>query len=302
MSKTASLFGCAPGERLLIIHADDAGMCHSANAATIRAMTEGVVSSASVMVPCPWFPEMAAWARENPQMDIGVHLTLTSEWKHYRWGPVAPREKVPGLIDEAGFLWPRVADVVAHATAEEVEIEARAQIERALQFGMAPTHIDSHMGTLFSHPDFFAVYVRLSREYGIPAMLPRPTPEQIERVDGARWVAEQIQTLESQGYLFLDRLILSLDGDTYEARRESLRSTLRRLEPGVTQLIVHLLDDDPEARHVTGSWHIRYWEMQLFTDPKTRELLAEEGIRLVGYRPLAAAWPACSRGPRAGGG
>ena len=191
-----------PDERIFILHADDSGMCHSANAATIRAMSEGVVSSTSVMVPCPWFPEMAAWAREHPEMDVGVHLTLTSEWRHYRWGPVAPREQVPGLVDEEGFLWRRVEDVIAHASPQEVEIEVRAQIERALRFGIKPTHIDSHMGTLFAHPEYFEIYVRLSREYGIPAMLPRPTPQQTQMMGGIGWIAEQIAALESAGLSF----------------------------------------------------------------------------------------------------
>lgn len=287
--------GYGPDERLFILHADDSGMCHSANAATIRAMTEGVVSSTSVMVPCPWFPEMAAWARDNPEMDVGIHLTLTSEWKHYRWGPVAPREQVPGLVDDQGFLWRSVADVVRHATPKEVEIEARAQIERALRFGIRPTHIDAHMGTLFAHPELFAVYVRLSREYGIPAMLPRPAPEQVQNMEEAAQLAKQVEALEAEGFLFLDRLILSLDGDTLAERRESLYATLRGLKPGVTQLIVHLLQDDPEARHVTDSWHIRAIELELCTDPETRRLLDEEGVRLIGYRPLVPLWPSEKR-------
>ena len=291
MSQILSRLGCDPGERHLIVHADDAGMCHSANAATIRAMSQGIVSSTSVMVPCPWFPEMAAWAREHPEMDVGIHLTLTSEWKYYRWGPVAPREKVPGLIDEEGFLWRRVEDVVAHASPEEVEIEVRAQIERALRFGVTPTHIDSHMGTLFAHPDYLAVYTRLSREYGIPAMLPRPTPEQIQKIQGAAWIAERITALEEAGFLFLDRLILSLEGDTVEERRESFYAALRELKPGVTQLIVHLMEDDPEARHIAGSWRTRHVELQLCTDPKIRQRIADEGIQLLGYRPLKALWP-----------
>lgn len=291
MSQLAARLGFGPDERILILHADDSGMCHSANAATIQAMTEGVVSSTSVMVPCPWFPEMAAWAREHPEMDVGVHLTLTSEWRHYRWGPVAPREQVPGLVDEEGFLWRRVEDVVAHASPQEIETEVRAQIERALRFGIQPTHIDSHMGTLFARPEYFEIYVRLSREYGIPALLPRPTPQQIEMLGDAGWIVEQVAALEAEGFLFLDRLILSVTGETLEERRESFYTTLRNLEPGVSQLIVHLLQDDPEARHVTDCWHVRHLELELCTDPETRRLLDEEGIRLIGYRPLVGLWP-----------
>lgn len=291
MPNLSAKLGFGPQERLLIVHADDAGMCHSANAATIRAMTEGVVSSTSVMVPCPWFPEFAAWARDNPQMDVGIHLTLTSEWQHYRWGPVAPGDKVPGLVDDEGFLWHRVEDVATRATPDEVERECRAQIERALESGIRPTHIDSHMGTLFARPDYFAVYIRLSREYGIPAMLPRPTPDLLERADAPAGVIDRLAALESEGFLFLDRLVLSLAGDTLEQRRESLHRMLRSLEPGVTQLIVHLLHDDPEARHIAGSWRTRVVELELCIEPETRRIIEEEGIRLIGYRPLVERWP-----------
>src|SRR5687768_7497171 len=159
--------GFGKDERVLMIHADDVGMCHSVNAASIKAMTEGVVSSASVMVPCPWFPEIAAWSREHPEADLGLHLTLTSEWRQYRWRPVSPPDQVRGLIDPEGFMWRSVADVKKHASAREVETEIRAQIERALKFGMKPTHVDSHMGTLFADSAFFEAYVRVARDVKI---------------------------------------------------------------------------------------------------------------------------------------
>ncbi len=272
--------------RYLIIHADDAGMCHSANRATIHAMTDGAVSSASVMVPCPWFSEFAAWASERPDMDVGVHLTLTSEWKHYRWGPVAPKEHVPGLLDDEGYLWRRVEDVVKHATAREVEIEARAQIERALRIGVRPTHIDSHMGTLFAHPEFLETYLALSAEYGIPAMLPRPTEEQLASELG-KIVAARLGDFERRGFRVLDRLITSVNGDTYKTRKESLLQAITGLGPGVTQVIVHLMDDDPEARGIANSWHIRAIEYKLCLDEEIRAHAEQEGVALVGYRDLA---------------
>jgi predicted glycoside hydrolase/deacetylase ChbG (UPF0249 family) len=148
--------------KLLMVHADDAGMCHSVNMATKEALLSGSVQSASIMVPCPWLNEIAELARERPDLDLGLHLTLTSEWKYYRWRPVAPPDKVKGLLDTEGYLWRDVRPVAEHASAAEVETELRAQIERARQFGIRFTHVDTHMGTLYARPDYFEVYTKVA--------------------------------------------------------------------------------------------------------------------------------------------
>ena len=149
-------------------------MCHSANLATREAMEMGMLSSASVMMPCPWVQEFCEWATANSAKDLCVHLTLTSEWQHFRWRPVASIDKVKGLIDGEGYMWRDVRSSATNATAAEVEIELKAQIERAKLYGLNFTHLDTHMGTLLSRPDFFEVYIKLTKDYGVPCMLPKP--------------------------------------------------------------------------------------------------------------------------------
>ncbi len=287
----AERLGYKRDQRLLMIHADDLGMCHSVNVASWKAMTDGVVSSASVMVPCPWFPEMAQWAREHPNMDLGLHLTLTSEWKLYRWRPVSPINEVKSLLDDQGFLWRSVADVKKNAKPEEVEAEIRAQIRRALQFGMKPTHVDSHMGTLFSDRKFFEAYVRVAKEVGIMPMLPGPTPEILQQAAllGLDYKAI-VRDLQKQGMVVLDVLNTSLEGNDYEARKRAFEVFVKGLQPGVTELICHLSGDDDEIQHVTGNWRPRYNEFRLFTEPASRKLLEDHGVKLIGYRELDKLW------------
>lgn len=285
--------GHAPDARLLMVHADDLGMCHSVNVASTRALTEGVVSSASIMVPCPWFLEMVEWARAHPMADLGLHLTLTSEWRVYRWRPVAPITQVKGLLDPDGYMWGEVEDVVKHASPEEVEIEIRAQIERALQFGLKPTHIDSHMGTLFAHPRFLDAYLRVGKEYNIMPMVPGPTPEMIARAkEGGVDLPGLAQDLDRQGYVILDLLNTSVVGNDYDTRKAAFHAFVRSLKPGVTELIVHLSGDEEEIRHISGSWQNRHNELRITTDADTKALIEAEKVKLIGYRDLAKAWAA----------
>lgn len=297
-TEMAKRLGYDDDAKLLIIHADDIGMSHSVNHATIEALEAGIVTSGSIMVPCPWFPEIAAYCREHPEVDLGLHLTLTCEWKSYRWGPVASPEQVPGLIDAEGYLWHKVAQVVEHATPQEVEIELRAQIERALKFGVQPTHIDSHMGTLFATPEFFQIYVRLGVEYGLPPMLVNPTPivKMLIRRRGFRLPDSLLEEVRTSGLPMLDMLIIdifnpSISGDTYESRKAVYHQVLRNLQPGVNQIIVHLGSDDPELRHITDSWRDRHNEFRIFTDPNTRKRIEELGVQLIGWREMKAVMP-----------
>lgn len=289
----AEKLGYGPEDRLLILHADDIGMCHAANAAYRQAVEAGQIKCGSLMVPCPWFPEIAAYCREHPDHDLGLHLTLTSEWRYYRWPPVAPAALVPGLVDPDGFLWSDVPEVVAHATPAEVEAEVRAQIERALHFGVKPTHLDSHMGTLFAKPEFLEVYCRLGKEYDIPPMLPNWSPEieALVREMGLNLTRDFFAALEGQGFILLDHLLTSgSEGRTLEERRAGYEETLRHLKPGVTQLILHPAIDGPELESIAGSHVQRDLDFRIFTDPAMKRFIEELGIKLIGWRDLRPAW------------
>lgn len=281
--------GYSPDDKLLIIHADDVGMSHSVNRATTQALEVGMVTCGSIMVPCPWFPEIAAYCREHPETDLGLHLTLTSEWQHYRWGPVASRDKVPSLLDEEGFLWRAAQQVREHAKPEEVEIELRAQIERALEFDVKPTHLDTHMGTVFVNARFFEIYCRLGKEYNVPPMMISPTPEVMElmKARGFELSEDAVERMQKSGFPFIDRIITGAGaGRTFEEKKASYHAALRELNPGVNEIILHLGMDDDEMRGILSNYMSRYNDYRVFTDPETRQLIDELQIKLIGWKDM----------------
>lgn len=290
---TSMQMGYGPEEKVLMVHADDIGMSHSVNVASIEAFKKGMVTSGSIMVPCPWFPEIAAYAREHPELDLGLHLTLTSEWKYLRWRPVAPPEKVKGLLDEEGYMWRSERQTAMKATPQEIETELRAQIDRALAFGIKPTHLDTHMGTLYTRKDYFEVYTRLGKEYGIPVMVMRPTPEAIAygKMSGSPINEDVLKQVQADGFAMLDYLVTGVPGKNFAERKKAYHDLLRNLKPGVTMLIVHLGMDDPELKAVTNSWQQRHADFLSFTDPETEALIKELGIKLTTWREMSKiAW------------
>ena len=268
--------------RYLILHADDAGMSHSVNRATIEALEQGAVTSASLMVPCPWFPEIARYAAEHPDTDFGVHLTLTSEWRDYRWGPAAPRERVASLVDADGYLWRTTQQIVEHAKATEAEIEWRAQIERACRCGVRISHIDSHMDVGVCRPDLAEVYADLAAEYQLPALFVRP-----ESGPPAGYV-RAARVAEVRNLPMLDALHQFYFRGSYESRKTLYLDALRTLEPGVSQIIVHCGYDDEELRAITPSVSIRDSDRRIFTDAEVMAAIQEYGVETITWRQFPA--------------
>ncbi len=278
----AERLGYARDAKLVIVHADDLGMTHSVNAASIRGLETGLVTSASIMVPCPWFPEIAYYAKAHPDADFGLHLTLTSERVFYRWGPVAPRDKVPSLVDSNGYFhldWTKAT----HIDAQEVELELRAQIDRAMAMGVRPTHLDSHQYRLFENgKDIFESVLRVAHDYKLPVFLVQD------------WFVDRpyLESSLSPGDLVVDHTVTMEPGVPPEKWADFYIQALKNLQPGVTVFIIHLAFDDEEMRAATrerdtwgAAWRQR--DFNFFTSPEFRALLQQQNIKLVTWRELA---------------
>ena len=277
----AERLGYKANDKLLIINGDDTGMCHAANTATIDSLERGLMTSATIMVPCPWFTEIARYAKANPGKDFGVHLCHTSEWQVYRWGPVAPLGKVPGLVDKEGYLWRSVPEVYQHATPAEALTEARAQVRKALDAGIDVTHLDTHMGALNFDPRYVQVYLQLGKEFNLPLRMP-------SQITAARFGFTDLrEQFASKGIVFPDYLIYDELDEEKGGVKQFWVKILRNLKPGVTELFIHAAKPTDELRHVTNSWKTRSEEYEAFTnDDSMRKLVKDLGIIRIGYRPL----------------
>ncbi|HEV2348252.1 MAG TPA: polysaccharide deacetylase family protein [Terriglobia bacterium] len=277
----AERLGYPADAKLVILHADDLGVAHSVDMASFAALDQKVVSSASVMVPCPWLTEVAAYAKAHPDADIGLHLTLTSEWNTYRWGPVAPKDQVASLLTTDGYFYPDVAPVALHATPEDVEREIRAQIELALKMGIHPTHLDMHMGTLAAKPEFYAVLVKVAHEYHLP-FLAVHVPDAREKM---------MESLLSPNDVVFDSLVM-FDSRIPAGRwTESYVAALKAIRPGVHYMIVHLGHDDSELQAVTmghpdygAAWRQR--DFNAVTSAQFKKALGDNHIILIGWKDL----------------
>lgn len=299
----AEKLGYPKGKKVIILHIDDAGMSYEANQGTMLAMDKGIANSTSVMMPCGWVPAYMKYLQQHPTTDAGVHLTLTSEWKGYRWFPLSGREKVPGLLDKEGAMWSNVADVVKHATADEVETEIRAQIARFRSFGVEPSHIDSHMGTLFGSPAFTERYIKVGMQEKIPVMLPGGHATLIAKERNSP--TQEIQQFQQIGQLLWNAGLPVLDdlfADTYgwklsagtpnteenlcKMKTQKYIELLKEAKPGITMVIMHCAAPSDNFKELTDSWPTRYGDLYSMQDPELKKFIEKEGIILTTWREM----------------
>jgi predicted glycoside hydrolase/deacetylase ChbG (UPF0249 family) len=266
----AERLGYGPDDRLLIINCDDLGSSHAANVGIYEALREGVATSASLMVPCPWAREAASRYRGE---DVGVHLTLNAEYDTYRWGPIT---QAPSLLDGDGGFPRTITDTWDHADLDEVRRECRAQVERAILWGFDVSHLDSHMGTLQLRPEFFDVYLDLAVEFGLPLRLSGASTEKA--------IGFPFRDLATdEGILFPDHF-LHVQG---VGSRKTIERMLFDLRPGVTEAYVHPARDTPELRALAPDWAGRVDDHDLVTtDHSLRSMLQRAGVTLIGFREL----------------
>ncbi|MGC8750722.1 polysaccharide deacetylase family protein [Hydrotalea sp.] len=299
----AEKLGFPKGAKIVILHVDDAGMSHESNVGAITALTKGVATSTSVMMPCSWVPEFVNFLKTHPQIDAGLHLTLTSEWKNYRWGPLSGKPTTPGLVDKEGCLWNSVADVVQHAAATEVATEINAQLQRALNMGFTPTHVDTHMGTLLATPDFAKVYVQLGIQNHIPVMLPgghatliakqmhAPTAliRQMQYMGKLLWNAglPVLDDLYNESYDWVNPPnTLQNDSLLQTFRTNQYINALKNLEPGVTMVIMHCTANSPLFQFISDSGPTRRGDLLAMIDPRLKAFINQNGIILTTWREL----------------
>ena len=302
-STYAERLGFAKNAKVLILHVDDAGMSFDSNEGAINAMTKGVANSCSVMMPCPWVPAFVHYLKNHPETDAGLHLTLTSEWKEYRWPPLSGKSAVPGLTDPEGAMWPSVEEVIKHASADEVEKEIRAQIDRARTMGFEPTHLDTHMGTLLATPAFTERYIKVGVEMQIPVMvpaghatlitgemnLPQAQLQQLQTIGRMLWNAglPVLDDLHNESYDWKIPSEIENNNERLQAfKTGKYIEALKSLKPGVTMMIMHCTAPSEIFKHISGSGPTRKGDMLAMMSPAFKKALKDEGIILTTWREL----------------
>ena len=278
----AEKLGFDRNAKLLIIHADDMGLSQATNNAVIQAFQKGGITSGSIMVPCPWFPEIAEFAKNNSQFDIGIHLTLTSEWDNYFFGGVSPESAIPNLLNQKGYFYPSVEEFAKHANGAEVEKEIRAQIERALAFGIKPTHLDNHMGTILASPEYYQILLKIGHEYQLPVLIP---------ADMIAGISPQLLEMLSRDNVVVDHLFMLNQASPAKQWGEPYLKFIENMNPGLNEIIVHLAIDNDETRAIMvnhpdfgAEW--RQHDLDFVLSSEFKKALKEHNIQLVTWRQI----------------
>ncbi len=281
--------GLADNDRVVILHVDDVGMCQATLSALDDLLDFGLISSAAVMVPCPWFPQTAAYCREHPEIDMGIHLTLNSEWDGYRWGPISTHDPASGLLDDEGYFNRRQPALHKNAVPEAGRIEMKAQIDRALAAGIDPTHMDSHMGAI-AHVKFIPAYHELAMHYQLPpTIIFRADQVGFERLgldaELTAMAVKAVNELEEQGVPLLDYEV-GLRLDLPDNRIGQAKKALEELKPGITHFYMHPAHDTPELRAIAPDWESRVADYHAFMSTEVRDFIKHKGIHVIGNRVL----------------
>ncbi len=297
----AEKLGFPKDAKVLILHVDDVGMSYDSNQGAINAIENGVANSLSIMMPCGWVPGFLPYLKEHPETDAGLHLTLTSEWNQYRWGPLSGKPAVPGLVDEQGAMWPSVEKTATNASADEIEREIRAQLDRSRTMGWEPTHLDSHMGTLFARADYLERYLKVGMEEQIPVMFPGGHNSLIMETAGSTGLTLDMTTAIGQklwnaGLPVLDDLHnISYGWKGNEGITESelqqyktnlYINTISSLKPGLTMVIMHCTWPTEVFEHISDSGQTRKGDMLAMIDPAFKKYLKDNHIILTTWREL----------------
>jgi len=279
------LLGYRADAKLLIVHADDMGLSHSTNMAVIKAFENSAITSGSVMVPCPWFNEIADYVKDHPALDVGIHFTLNAEWKYFKWDGVLPSGEIPSLIGKDGYFYPAIEPLIFGASPAEVEKELRAQIDRAIASGIRPTHLDSHMGSMFVNPNLFRTALNVAREYKLPIFIPLNAIKQ-----AAPFLVKEIPP----DVIVVDNFMM-LPGEVVNSDWNALYSDfLKGLVPGLNEIVVHLSFDNDEMRAIAtehedfgSAW--RQKDLDLLLGDDFKSMLKEYDLQLLTWREIQQA-------------
>ncbi len=276
--------GLSQTDRIAIIHTDDIGMCQASVTAFAELNAAGIISSGAVMVPCPWFSAAATYCRQHPQADMGVHLTITSEWDAFRWGPISTRDAASGLVDDEGYFYRGYPDAIERGDADAVAIEFEAQVMRAKQAGIEPTHMDSHMGTALQ-PKFISAYVQTAMRHKLPVMIPRDVAAVTQDFERIKVGQKLVAMLDSEGVPMVDYVVGS-DLGNHTDKLDEMKRKASELKPGITHFLMHPSHDTPELRTICSDWRARVADFETFMREEFREHLQSIGVQVIGYKTL----------------